>query len=158
MFLEYLPGDIPYKNPLDAYQRARELAKLYWRPFVVTSATDHRYHVSVFHPPPWHDNRTKTYTTWAGCKKEIFYPPEEPDGAWRAQTMADTIEIEVTVKRVTEKAYLVECEDAENKTVEIWLPKSQVKETDCLADGDEGTMEITMWIAKQKDLVEVDDE
>ena len=158
MFLEYLPGSVPFKNPLDAHDRARELAKLYWRAFVVTSATDGRYHVSVFHPRPGHDDRTQVYTTWAGCTKEIVYPPREPDGAWRAQTMDDTIEIEVTVMRITDKAYLVELENLENKTEQMWIPKSQVKETDCLAEGDEGTMEITAWIAKQKGLLEEDDE
>lgn len=159
MFLEYLPGSIPYDCPLKAADRAKELAKLYWRPFVVVSATDQRYHVEVFHPPPGHDDRTQTYTTWAGCKKEIFYPPREPDGAWRAQTMEDTFEIEVTVKRITEKAYLVELENPanNNKTEEMWIPKSQVKDTDCLAEGDEGTMELTMWIAKQKGLVDDDE-
>jgi hypothetical protein len=158
MFLEYLPGSIPFKNPLDAHDRARELAKLYWRPFVVVSATDGRYHVSVFYPPPGHDNRTQVYTTVLGCMKEIFYPPREPDGAWRAQTMADTIEIEVTVMRITDKAYLVELENLDNKTEQMWLPKSQVKGTDCLAEGDEGTMEIAAWLAKQKGLLEDDDE
>jgi hypothetical protein len=160
MFLEYLPGSIPYKNPLEAGDRARELAKLYWRPFVVVSATDNRYHVEVFHPPPGHDDRTQCYYTVVGCRKEIYSPPKEPEGAWRAQTMADTIEVEVTVKRITEKAYLVELENLENKTEkteEMWIPKSQVKDTDCLAEGDEGTMEITAWIAKQKGLVDEDD-
>jgi hypothetical protein len=72
--------------------------------------------------------------------------------------MDDTIEIEVTVMRITDKAYLVELENLENKTEQMWIPKSQVKETDCLAEGDEGTMEITAWIAKQKGLLEEDDE
>jgi len=78
--------------------------------------------------------------------------------------MADaTIEIEVKVIRITPKAYLVETEvesseSAVPKTVEEWLPKSQVKETDCLAEGDSGTMEITEWIAKQKGWLGDDDE
>ena len=36
------------------------------------------------------------------------------------------------------------------------IPKSQVKETDCLAEGDEGTMTITPWIAKEKGLLDED--
>jgi len=78
--------------------------------------------------------------------------------------MADaTIEVQVKVIRITPKAYLVETEvesteSAVPKTVEEWLPKSQVKGTDCLAEGDEGVMEITEWIAKQKGWLEDDDE
>ena len=72
--------------------------------------------------------------------------------------MDDLIEIEVTVLRITDKAFLVELENLENKTEEMWIPKSQVKETDCLAKGDEGTMEITQWIAKQKGLMEEEDD
>jgi hypothetical protein len=37
------------------------------------------------------------------------------------------------------------------------MPRSQVKETDCLAEGDEGTMTITNWIAKEKGLLEDDE-
>ena len=72
--------------------------------------------------------------------------------------MAETIEVEVTVKKITEKAYLIELENLENNTEQMWIPKSQVKDTDCLAEGDEGTMEITAWIAKQKGLLEEDDD
>jgi len=75
----------------------------------------------------------------------------------------ETIEVEVKVIRITEKAYLVKAdiessESAMPRTVEEWIPKSQVVETDCLAEGDYGTMEITAWIAKQKGWVEDDDE
>ena len=66
--------------------------------------------------------------------------------------MEDTIEIEVTVLQITDEAFLVELENLENKTEEMWIPKRQVKYTDCLAKGDEGTMEITQWIAKHKGL------
>lgn len=75
----------------------------------------------------------------------------------------ETMEIEVKILRISPKAYLVEMfieneESAEPKKTEEWIPKSQVVETDCLAEGDEGTMEITEWIAKQKGLLGDDDE
>ena len=160
MFLEYLPGNIPFKSFTKANDRAKELAKIYWLPFVVTSGTDGRWHVSVFTPPPGHDNRTQQYTSFTGGTKDIIYPPQEPTGAWRAQTMAgETFEIEVTVKRITEKAYLIELDNPTNnhKTEEMWIPKSQVISTDCLAEGDEGVMEMTQWIAQQKGLVDDDE-
>jgi len=112
----------------------------------------------AFHFFAGHDERTETYTRRNGDVVHIIKPSAEPTGAHRAQTMDDLVHIEVTVQRLTEKAYLVETEDCENNTVEIWLPKSQVKETDCLAEGDEGYMDITRWIAKQKDLVDDDED
>lgn len=124
----------------------------------MTSETDNRYHVEVFNPPPGHDNRTEVYSSWSGSKKHIVYPPQEPEGAHRAQTMADSVEIEVDVVRMTEKAYLVKAWDTDNKEVEVWIPKSQVVETDCLAPGDSGTMEMSRWIALQKDLIEDEDD
>lgn len=158
MFLEFLLGSISFRNPLLAYDKAKELAKTYWLPFVVTDGTDFRYHVEVFVPPPGHDYRTKAIRTFTGCTKMIFYPPTEPDGCWGAQTMDDTVDIDVTLKKMTDKAYLVELKNLDNKTEQMWIPKSQVKSTDCLAEGDEGTMEITEWIAKQKGLVENKDD
>jgi len=68
------------------------------------------------------------------------------------------VEINVEVRRITEKAYLVVIARPNAKPIETWLPKSQVKETDCLAEGDEGTMTITYWIAKEKGLIEEEDE
>lgn len=65
---------------------------------------------------------------------------------------------DVTVKRVTEKALLVSFTNDEGKVIEEWIPKSQVKETDCLADGDEGYVTMTSWIAKQKGFIEDDDD
>ena len=161
MQLEYLPKSTQYRNPLHAYARARKLANTYWRPFIVTATANGRYCIKVFVPPPGHDDRTQCYITRSGRNREIFYPPIEPTGVWRAQLMAnETFEIEVTVNRITEKAYLVTLENPNNnqKTEEMWIPKSQVKDTDCLASGDEGTMEITAWIAKQKGLLEEEDE
>ncbi len=61
-------------------------------------------------------------------------------------------EIPVTVKRITEKAYLVTVSNEEGKKIEEWIPKSQVTETDCLAEGDEGFMTIADWIVKKKGI------
>jgi len=74
----------------------------------------------------------------------------------------ETIEVDVKVIRITDKAYLVEVdiessESAVPQTVEEWIPKSQVVETHCLAEEDSGTMEITAWIAKQKGWLEAED-
>jgi hypothetical protein len=68
------------------------------------------------------------------------------------------VEINVEVRQITEKAYLVVITGPNAKPVKTWLPKSQVKETDCFAEGDEGTMTITYWIAKQKGLIEEEHE
>jgi hypothetical protein len=52
------------------------------------------------------------------------------------------------VKRVTDKAMLVEYQDAE-----VWLPLSQVSEADQYEEGDtDVTISVTEWIAAQKDL------
>lgn len=69
------------------------------------------------------------------------------------------MQIHVKVNRITEKAYLVEIKTVvggNTKVIEEWIPKSQVKETDCLAEGDVGTMHITTWIAKEKSLIDSD--
>lgn len=69
------------------------------------------------------------------------------------------MQIHVKVNRITEKAYLVEVKTVignDTKVIEEWMPKSQVKETDCLAEGDSGTMQITKWIAKEKGFIDED--
>lgn len=53
-----------------------------------------------------------------------------------------------SVKRVTEKALLIEYDGEE-----VWLPLSQVSEGEKYEEGDEEvTVSITEWIAKQKNL------
>ena len=55
----------------------------------------------------------------------------------------------VTVKRATGKALLVETEDGD----EHWIPQSQIDDdSDVYADGDVGDLVISEWIAKQKGL------
>ena len=68
--------------------------------------------------------------------------------------MEDFLEIEVTVLRLTPKAFLVKTADSEGEPLKFWVPRSQVIETDCLAEGDKGTMRLTEWIAKEKGLIE----
>ncbi len=64
-----------------------------------------------------------------------------------------------TLERITFKAYYVTTKNNKNKLVSIWLPKSQVKATDCLAAGDKGYMDIPEWLAKKNDLeVKSDDD
>lgn len=61
-----------------------------------------------------------------------------------------TVEIDVTIKAVTAKAFLVVTEDLS----ETWLPKSQVASYGDLNEqskkDDSGTMIVSEWIAKQK--------
>jgi hypothetical protein len=66
------------------------------------------------------------------------------------------VTIEVEVKRISEKAWLIKATDVNNKPTETWIPKSQIIETDCLAEGDKGYMVISDWIAKQKKFVKED--
>jgi hypothetical protein len=62
----------------------------------------------------------------------------------------ETVTIDVVVKRVSERAVLVET-DGED----IWIPKSQI-DADAsevkLEKGEAGVLTITKWIAEQKGL------
>lgn len=74
----------------------------------------------------------------------------------------DTVTVDVLVKRMTSKAYLVWYEGGvqacdpnalyEDKWQEHWLPMSAVVATDCLAEGDKGYMEIKSWILEKQGL------
>ncbi len=74
----------------------------------------------------------------------------------------DTITVDVLVKRMTPKAYLVWYEGGvqvcdpnaphEEKWQEHWLPMSAVVATDCLAEGDAGWMEIKSWVLEKQGL------
>lgn len=70
--------------------------------------------------------------------------------------MPDNIQIEGTVKRATHKAWLVAITSP--KVSEFWLPLSQLKDTDCLAEGDEGYFVIPEWLADKNGLLAEDDE
>ena len=55
----------------------------------------------------------------------------------------------VSVVKETEKAFLVEAYGEQ-----IWLPKSQMhQDSDDLAEGEIGTIIISKWIARQKELI-----
>lgn len=67
-----------------------------------------------------------------------------------------------TLERISFKAYFISTMDKKGKKVSLWLPKSQVTQTDCLAVGDEGYMDIPEWLAvknnlNDKDITEEDD-
>lgn len=67
----------------------------------------------------------------------------------------DTITVDVLVKRMTPKAYLVWYEGgviSKEKWQEHWLPMSAVVATDCLAEGDKGYMEIKSWVLGKQGL------
>jgi hypothetical protein len=67
----------------------------------------------------------------------------------------DTVQIEnVSIKRETQKAFLIICEDYEGDPQEIWCPKSQIKDTDTIAVGDTGYIVIPRWLAVEKKLIE----
>ena len=66
--------------------------------------------------------------------------------------MSNSVEIAITFIRRTEKAFLVRTVDYENEPLEVWVPRSQV-ETDCFAEGDEGTMTLPEWLAEEKGLI-----
>jgi len=68
--------------------------------------------------------------------------------------VSENVSADVTIKRMSEKAYFVATKDKKGKSVEIWVPKSQVVETDCLAEGDEGYMIVKPWFAEQANLIE----
>jgi len=54
----------------------------------------------------------------------------------------------VVVVHETEKALLIESSDLDGQE---WVPKSQITDaSDVHEEGDEGSLVVTMWIAKQK--------
>jgi hypothetical protein len=74
-----------------------------------------------------------------------------------------TVEIEMTVVAESKKAgagaWLLKGEDYKGKVVEVWIPKSQIRDMDgCMVPGDTGNIEMTLWIARKKDLVEPDED
>lgn len=62
--------------------------------------------------------------------------------------MEDSLKLKfLSVKRETEKAYLIEFK----KTLEVWLPKSMCKLLN------ESTIEIPSWLAEKNNLEEYED-
>ena len=65
----------------------------------------------------------------------------------------DVCSFAVRVNRMSVKAWLVSTaatKDVPSKT--FWLSLGHIKETDCLAEGDEGYVTIPAWVAKAKNL------
>lgn len=82
-------------------------------------------------------------------------PPEEPE----LPQVAGCATIEVRdVQRISEKAWLVDVLMPNGKYEEHWLPKSQIKDTDCVAEGDSGYFVVKEWLAKANGFIESDDE
>ena len=62
--------------------------------------------------------------------------------------MSDWVHLEdVEILKETEKAFLVDLDGEE-----YWLPKSQILDADEYREGDEGTLSISAWIAREKGL------
>ena len=66
------------------------------------------------------------------------------------------VRIYCKLERITPKAFYVTTADDKGKKLSVWLPKSQVNKTDCLAAGDEGYMDIPQWLADKNNLKSVD--
>jgi hypothetical protein len=62
--------------------------------------------------------------------------------------------IEIVLKHLGTKAYLVLTKEKQGKLVDLWIPKSQIMETDCLAENDQGYMIVSKWFAEKANLIE----
>lgn len=62
----------------------------------------------------------------------------------------------MTILRMTPKAYLIRYKTYKGIETEDWMPVSQVVDTDCWAEGDEGLMTVKAWIAKKKEIIPSD--
>jgi hypothetical protein len=68
----------------------------------------------------------------------------------------DDVTLEGKVKHLTPKAMLVTL--TAPKVSEIWIPLSQLKDTDCLAKGDEGYFVVPHWLAEKNELIDDEDD
>ena len=66
------------------------------------------------------------------------------------------VRIYCTLLRISFKAFFIETVNKKGKKITLWLPKSQVHETDCLAVDDEGYMDIPEWLATKNDIEDKD--
>jgi len=77
--------------------------------------------------------------------------PEEVRGEPKENPMRqsndNTVDLEVVIKRETDKAYLIDHGGEE----EVWMPKSQVRAVE--KKGRTATMTVTEWIADEKGLI-----
>ena len=63
----------------------------------------------------------------------------------------ETVRFDVSLIRESEKALLVSIGGEE-----VWIPKSQIEDTDVKEPGDEGFIEIPEWLAQEKELDDTD--
>lgn len=87
----------------------------------------------------------------ARCAKCTRLTPEEVRGEPKENPMRqsndNTVDLEVVIKRETDKAYLIDHGGEE----EVWMPKSQIKN---VAKNDRTvTLTVTEWIAYEKGLI-----
>lgn len=89
----------------------------------------------------------------ARCAQCTRLTPEEVRGEPLENDMRQsndkTVELEVQIKKVTDKAYLIDHGGEE----EVWMPKSQVKELERVGRGPLHKMTVTEWIANEKGLI-----
>ena len=69
------------------------------------------------------------------------------------------VDMIITSESATGKAWLVQVTGGPTLTTgkqwePLWIPKSSVVETDCLAEGDEGYMVLEYWLAESNGLVD----
>ena len=69
-----------------------------------------------------------------------------------------TVEFSCEVRAATEKALYIVVLQGEKKTLPMWVPKSQLSEHSEIGaeakEGDSGSIEMSEWIAKQKELID----
>ncbi len=87
----------------------------------------------------------------ARCAKCTRLTPEEVRGEPKENDMRrsndNTVDLEVVIKRETDKAYLIDHGGEE----EVWMPKSQVRAVE--KKGRTATLTVTEWIANEKGLI-----
>lgn len=66
------------------------------------------------------------------------------------------VEVEVTIKHETDKAYLIACDSAPGGEVECWIPKSKVSDyCEELRNGKQTITSVFIpeWLATEKGLI-----
>lgn len=85
------------------------------------------------------------------CGRCTRLTPEEVRGETSENDMRrsndNTVDLEVVIKRETDKAYLIDHGGEE----EVWMPKSQVREIE--KKGRTVVLTVTEWIANEKGLI-----
>ena len=66
----------------------------------------------------------------------------------------DAVEISVEVLALSPKAYRVRTVNYRQKSIVLWVPRRFVLETDCIAEGDVGTMLLAEGTARLLEIVQ----